>query len=246
MGVFYVYEHWRPDKDTCFWVGKGRGRRAYYFRRSSRYNRVIAKLARLGMCAEVRLVAEALSEPEALQIEKERIAFWRATGTGDLCNMTDGGECVSGLRHSKETKELIASKKRGLVASAETLKKMSLAQTGRRQSPESRAKLSASKTGKPQGPHTPEHNAKIGAAGRGRKDSEEVRAKKLEAALQRAAQSEEVRARIAEKVRALWSDAEYRNRMVVSHKNRAPTSEASKEKMRVSQRALRAAELLGD
>jgi hypothetical protein len=26
---FYVYEHWRPDKDVCFYVGKGHGRRAY-------------------------------------------------------------------------------------------------------------------------------------------------------------------------------------------------------------------------
>ena len=28
MTIFYVYEHWRPDKDTCFWVGKGKGDRA--------------------------------------------------------------------------------------------------------------------------------------------------------------------------------------------------------------------------
>ena len=25
---YYVYEHWRPDKDVCFYVGKGKGGRA--------------------------------------------------------------------------------------------------------------------------------------------------------------------------------------------------------------------------
>ena len=28
MGRFYVYEHWRPDRDECFYVGKGKGGRA--------------------------------------------------------------------------------------------------------------------------------------------------------------------------------------------------------------------------
>jgi len=26
--MYYVYEHWRPDKDICFYVGKGKGSRA--------------------------------------------------------------------------------------------------------------------------------------------------------------------------------------------------------------------------
>lgn len=25
---FYVYEHWRLDRDECFYVGKGTGKRA--------------------------------------------------------------------------------------------------------------------------------------------------------------------------------------------------------------------------
>ena len=28
MNIFYVYEHWRPDHDECFYVGKGKGGRA--------------------------------------------------------------------------------------------------------------------------------------------------------------------------------------------------------------------------
>jgi hypothetical protein len=197
------------------------------------------------MCAEVRLVAEALSEKDALALECERIAFWRSTGSVDLCNVTDGGEGVSGLRHSKESKEKMAAKARGKVASEETRQKMRESSTGKRHTPEARTKLSASKTGKPQGPHTPEHNAKIGAAAKGRKDPEEVKEKKRIAALNRPPQSEEVRARIAEKVRLLWADPAYRAKLVHSHENRAPTSEEAKENMCLAQRARRAAEKQG-
>lgn len=31
MSIFYVYEHWRPDKDVCFYVGKGSKGRARTF-----------------------------------------------------------------------------------------------------------------------------------------------------------------------------------------------------------------------
>lgn len=246
MGNFYVYEHWRPDKDTCFWVGKGKGRRAYYFRRNSRYDRVIAKLARLGMCAEVRLVSESLSEKEAHLVERERIAFWRASGTSDLCNMTDGGEGVSGLRHSTKSKALMTAKALGRAASEATRKKMSTAQTGRRHRLESRAKLSAAKTGKPQGPHTPEHNAKIGAAVRGRVDPLETRLAKKEAALRRGPPSEAVKNKIAKSVKALWGDEAYRSRLIASHAKRPPPSEEAKAKMRASQQARRARELVGE
>lgn len=48
---FYVYEHWRPDKDICFYVGKGKGRRAnVMYGRGSHHERIQAKLKRLGMC----------------------------------------------------------------------------------------------------------------------------------------------------------------------------------------------------
>jgi hypothetical protein len=89
--IFYVYEHWRPDKDICFYVGKGRGKRAYNFaQRSVHHKRIVNKLSRLGMCVEVRLVASGLQESVAFAIERQRIAFWRSVGvaiinkTGEL------------------------------------------------------------------------------------------------------------------------------------------------------------------
>ncbi len=95
--MFYVYEHWRPDRDECFYVGKGMGGRANKMRDRNLHHRAIAKkLSTMGMAVEVRMVATGLDEETAFEIEMERIAFWRAAGI-DLANKTNGGEGTSGL-----------------------------------------------------------------------------------------------------------------------------------------------------
>lgn len=33
MNNFYVYEHWRPDTGVCFYVGKGKEKRAWDMKR---------------------------------------------------------------------------------------------------------------------------------------------------------------------------------------------------------------------
>ena len=94
--LFYVYEHWRPDLDVCFYVGKGHGNRSKDFRRgrNKHHKGISKKLTALGMCIEVRLVASGLSEQDAFRIEIERIQFWRTSGI-QLANKTDGGEGLS-------------------------------------------------------------------------------------------------------------------------------------------------------
>lgn len=139
--IFYVYEHWRPDKDVCFYVGKGKRKRAYSFVRGPRYNRVVKKLARLGMCVEVRLVHGTLTESEAFKIERERIAFWRSVSV-ELCNHTDGGDGTSGYKHSPATRAKIAAKATGRKASKETRRKMGKSRKGAKHSAESIAKIS--------------------------------------------------------------------------------------------------------
>ena len=97
MNNFYVYEHWRLDRDECFYVGKGMKNRAYKMRdRNSHHRAIMAKLSREGSGMEVRMVATGLTEDEAFALEVERIAFWREAGA-DLANRTNGGEGVSGL-----------------------------------------------------------------------------------------------------------------------------------------------------
>ena len=146
---FYVYEHWRPDRGECFYVGKGRGRRANIMDRRNKHHKAIQeKLARLGMCVEVKIVGHNLSEDEAFELEKKRIALWRSENC-DLANMTDGGEGTSGYKQ---------------VRTPEWRAKISAAHRGRDLS-KMTAASAAAKRGKP---HTPEHRAAISAAAKER------------------------------------------------------------------------------
>jgi hypothetical protein len=106
QATFYVYEHWRLDRDECFYVGKGKGGRAYSMKnRNKHHQAVCAKLGRIGSAFEVKIVASGLFEEDSFLLERERIAFWRASGV-DLTNQTDGGDGVRGL--SQEVKDKIA------------------------------------------------------------------------------------------------------------------------------------------
>lgn len=132
---FYVYEHWRLDRDECFYVGKGNGDRAY--RRNGRgqhWNNIVSKLERIGSGYEIRLVATGLTEKLSFDLEKERIAFWR--DKVDLANKTDGGDGVSGLKMSQEAKAKMSEKAKGRPGIKSML--------GRKHTDQTRAKMSAS------------------------------------------------------------------------------------------------------
>lgn len=175
MKSFYVYEHWRPDKDVCFYVGKGRGDRAHDFkwrRRNKHHKAICKKLTRLSMCVEIRMVASGLSEDAAFALEVERITFWRSLGIR-LANKTSGGEGRSGAIVSKKRLQQISEQSTlywsnpenrerqrqlmvGQTRSEEIKEKFSIAQKKRFQSPEALAqitehcrKLAADRVGKP-------------------------------------------------------------------------------------------------
>jgi hypothetical protein len=112
---------------------------------------IVKKLHREGFAVEVKIVAFGLTEEQAFDIEKERIAFWRDSGA-DLANATNGGDGVSGLKMSDESKE-----------------KMRLAKLGTKQSPELVAKRIAPLIGKKQSREAIERGA---AKRRGKKLSE--------------------------------------------------------------------------
>lgn len=140
---FYVYEHWRPDTDVCFYVGKGKNNRAWGFnRRNPYYKNVVAKLSRLGMCVEVRMVRSGMMEADAHALEIERIAFWRKAGI-KIANATDGGEGVSGLKHSAKSRQKMKEKR-----SAQSREKHSAIMRGRKHSTDHRAKISAGNKGR--------------------------------------------------------------------------------------------------
>jgi len=112
--TYYVYEHWRLDRDECFYVGKGRGSRAYSMKdRNKHHQAICAKLSRIGSAMEVRIVSCGLSERDAFSLERERIKFWRGAGA-DLTNMTDGGDGISGFHHSESTKQKLSDMNKGM------------------------------------------------------------------------------------------------------------------------------------
>lgn len=175
MSKFYVYEHWRPDLDLCFYVGKGHGERAWMFRKRSKdHQKITAELAAQGLCIEVRLVRGGLDEQEALDLEVSQIAIWRRFGVR-LVNKTFGGEGVSGLKHSEDTRRVIREKRAHQVIahSEETKKKIgaanSVALLGRK-NPDHSTRMKGRTL-------TDDHKAAIAKGGLGRIASATTRAK---------------------------------------------------------------------
>lgn len=130
--IFYVYEHWRLDRDECFYVGKGRGNRAHRMsRRNKHHQAIVSKVHREGFGVEVRIVASGLDEDEAFRIECERIAFWREAGV-DLANYTNGGQGCSGRKLTDEAKAKIGAAHKGKIVSDETKAKFSASRRGKK------------------------------------------------------------------------------------------------------------------
>lgn len=162
MNIFYVYAHIRNDSNTVFYIGKGKERRAFVKRsRSTYWKRIVQKAG-----YTVKLLAENLSESEALELEILIISEYRRFGV-NLCNLTDGGEGSSGYKHSFESIEKIKIiQKNRKPMSLETKQKISLIHKGKpkNRTEEHTKKLNASRKGR-----TP-HN-------KGKKFSDETRAK---------------------------------------------------------------------
>ncbi len=155
-GVFYVYEHWRPDADKCFYVGKGQRKRAFSVKHRSQHHKNISnKLIALGLAVEVRLITVGLSEADAFALEKERIAFWRSHGV-DLVNKTDGGEGPSGYRQSEDHRRKKGDARRAFLQTPEGREQRArmhaaalLVNVGSSHKAETRAKMSQTRKGRP-------------------------------------------------------------------------------------------------
>lgn len=152
---FYVYEHWRPDTGACFYVGKGKGKRAHKPFRNRHHRNIVTKLQAAGLVVDVRITHRGLTEKQALTIEVERIAYWRSQGT-KLTNLTDGGDGSSGWTASEETKARMSASHIGRTFSPETIERMRLVKTGKTISESTRKKLQVSHKGKKASPETRE------------------------------------------------------------------------------------------
>lgn len=154
--IFYVYEHWRPDTGVCFYVGKGKGKRAWDMKkmRNCHHKAITSKLTSLGYCVDVRIIQMNMAEDIAFALEIERIAFY---GQENLSNMTSGGDGLKSPSDETRAKISASQKKRyrdnpdaiarmseqrmGKVATVATREKISLASRGRSHSPETIEKM---------------------------------------------------------------------------------------------------------
>lgn len=190
MNTFYVYEHWRLDRDECFYVGKGKCRRAYSCgNRSVHWKNIVSKLERTGFAWEVRIVASGLNEEAAFALEAERIAFWR--DIVDLANKAAGGGGSAGYCWTLEQRNKIKGIHIGRKHTNDARAKISAAKIGHRHTVETRAKISSAKFGVSRSPET---IAKISASLKGKPGP--WRGKKL---------CSETRAKMSKSHKAMWA-----------------------------------------
>ncbi len=118
MKQFYIYIHCRPataqhPHGEPFYIGKGhstkgcRGRAHQFYEETNLYYaRVVSKHHKDNILIYVWYCK---SEKKSLLFEKWMIAWGRAQGYR-LTNLTDGGEGVSGYKHTPETRVALAKK----------------------------------------------------------------------------------------------------------------------------------------
>lgn len=90
---FYVYAHFKPNSNECFYIGRGTKRR--YKRKNGRsdyWNNIVNKYGGF----EIIFLEENLTLKESNELEIYWISQMKTWGI-DLCNLTDGGEGTKGF-----------------------------------------------------------------------------------------------------------------------------------------------------
>lgn len=140
MNEFYVYVHRRASDNKPFYVGKGKGQRAWHFYNRNRYWQNVKE--KHGVVVEI--VFDNLDESESLQVEKDTILEFLYFGY-PLTNLTSGGE---GTTPSLETRLLMSKAHMGRTISKESSEKTAAWHRGRKRSEATCLKISEALKGK--------------------------------------------------------------------------------------------------
>lgn len=188
MKKFFVYLHIKPTNNginSIFYVGKGNSNRLKKITREHNHHHrnIINKYGHKNIIVKY---LRCTSEEHALNLEKQIISVLRRMGV-NITNVTDGGEGVSGLSHSDESKRKMSLSKKGKKPNREYApmsddKKafFSKLHTGRKHTAEAREKIRLSGIGRkyPNRPKPSEETRKkLSEAGKGRVFSEETKRK---------------------------------------------------------------------
>lgn len=127
--MFYIYEHIRPDTGMVFYVGKGSGYRSNSTKDRNKHWQNIVNKAN-GFLSKIIFTHQ--DEELVLLAEQERIDQLKRLGV-KLCNVTLGGEGITGLKHSEASKQKMrdaAFRRTPCVHTNESKEKIRLANTG--------------------------------------------------------------------------------------------------------------------
>ena len=101
--IFYVYVHFRASDALPFYVGKGKGKRAYAVSgRADRWTKTYKKHGH-----SVRIVTGGLTEAQAFDLEKKYLADLRKRYPSHIVNITDGGDGASQVEVTGPKKQAI-------------------------------------------------------------------------------------------------------------------------------------------
>ena len=147
MNEYYTYAYLRED-GTPYYIGKGKGRRAY--KSHIRQNKTNLKPKD---SSRILVLKKNLTEEEANKHEKYMIDVFgrKDLRTGILRNMTNGGDGISGYSHTDETKRILSEKNSG----------ENNAWYGKNLTEETRKKMRESNKNKKRKPHSEETKRKM-------------------------------------------------------------------------------------
>jgi hypothetical protein len=178
-GYFYVYQHRKKDTEEIFYVGKGKNFR--YLEESNRNTYWHNVVNKHGFFSEV--LYDKLDEEFALFLEQELIDKYKKLNI-KLCNLTNGGEGVSGFKHTEEVKKLISAQSKGRKHSQKSKEKIGNYWKGKKRKPfseEHREKISGQRKNQIMKPVSEETKKLISLKNTGKKRTSEQRQKISEA-----------------------------------------------------------------
>jgi predicted GIY-YIG superfamily endonuclease len=133
---FYIYVH-TFSNGTCY-VGKGKDKRAYSLKRNKYWHR----LNNIYGSPKIEFLFYTNNENEAFKKEKEIIKEYRDNNIS-LCNLTDGGEGLSGYKFtmSKEIRDKMSIIAKNRILTEEQLNKLRTMNIGRKHTEETKRKI---------------------------------------------------------------------------------------------------------
>lgn len=160
---YYVYGYYRLDKQSFFYIGKGKGKRIFNTNNRTKHFKNIINSTK---CIPVILYNN-LNEEQAFNLEKEVIRNLLDVGysieiTGytknenrHLVNRTLGGEGISGKVFSSQSRQKMSISKQGVFDGEKN------PMFGKNHSVESKQKMSISRKGKNMGSNNPNYGNKL-------------------------------------------------------------------------------------